>query len=91
MFKKPLDDLKTSGTSIHYKIAFHSFGSTFVAPLRSSDRRKFKQRVIQEFSLQDVSSEDGDRLVPDGLLSVKFSTHSGEPGVCSLWNVIELG
>ncbi|KAH7922526.1 hypothetical protein BV22DRAFT_1070355 [Leucogyrophana mollusca] len=51
------------------------------APLRSSDRRKLKQRVSQTFSL---SPEDGDLLVPDGIMSIKFSTHLDEPGVAYL-------
>ncbi|OAX35496.1 hypothetical protein K503DRAFT_696918 [Rhizopogon vinicolor AM-OR11-026] len=51
------------------------------APLRSSDRRKLKQRVIQSFSLD---SDVGEDLVPDGLLSVKFKTHTDEPGVAYL-------
>ncbi|TEB33710.1 eukaryotic translation initiation factor SUI1 family protein [Coprinellus micaceus] len=51
------------------------------APLRSSDRRKLKQRVITAFNLQ---AEDGDVLVPDGIESVKFSTHLEEPGVAYL-------
>ncbi|KAF8064203.1 eukaryotic translation initiation factor SUI1 family protein [Lyophyllum atratum] len=51
------------------------------APLRSSDRRKLKQRVVTAFG---VSSEDGDLLVPDGIQSVKFSTHLEEPGVAYL-------
>lgn len=51
------------------------------APLRNSDRRKLKQHIIQTFSLDpDVSEE----LVPDGLLSVKFKTHTDEPGVAYL-------
>ncbi|KAG0700484.1 hypothetical protein DFH29DRAFT_931661 [Suillus ampliporus] len=51
------------------------------APLRSSDRRKLKQRVIQAFSLDpDV----GEELVPDGLMSAKFHTHTDEPGVAYL-------
>jgi len=48
------------------------------APLRSSDRRKLKQRVTQTFSLDPDVGED---LVPDGLLSVKFKTHTHDPGV----------
>ncbi|KAJ7279119.1 eukaryotic translation initiation factor SUI1 family protein [Mycena rebaudengoi] len=51
------------------------------SPLRSSDRRKLKQRVL---SAHGLSSEDGDLLVPDGILSVKFSTHLDEPGVAYL-------
>ncbi|KAJ7717576.1 eukaryotic translation initiation factor SUI1 family protein [Mycena metata] len=51
------------------------------APLRSSDRRKLKQRVISSFGL---SPEDGDVLVPEGILSVKFSTHLNEPGIAYL-------
>ena len=49
------------------------------APLRSSDRRKLKQRVVAAYNL---TSEDGDLLVPDGIQSVKFSTHLDEHGVC---------
>ncbi|KJA22113.1 hypothetical protein HYPSUDRAFT_55031 [Hypholoma sublateritium FD-334 SS-4] len=48
------------------------------APLRSSDRRKLKQRVITSYG---ISTEEGDSLVPDGILSVKFITRSEEPGV----------
>jgi translation initiation factor 2D len=48
------------------------------APLRSSDRRKLRQRVVAAFQL---SPEEGDNLVPEGILSVKFSTYSDEPGV----------
>ncbi|KAG1774733.1 hypothetical protein EV702DRAFT_1280422 [Suillus placidus] len=51
------------------------------APLRNSDRRKLKQYIIRAFSLDpDV----GEELVPDGLLSVKFKTHTDEPGVAYL-------
>ncbi|KAI8968732.1 eukaryotic translation initiation factor SUI1 family protein [Trametes punicea] len=49
------------------------------APLRSSDRRKLKQRVLQSYTA--LQPEDGDLLVPDGLQSQKFSTHHDEPGV----------
>ncbi|THV08251.1 hypothetical protein K435DRAFT_958852 [Dendrothele bispora CBS 962.96] len=63
MFKKPLNNLKTS------------------APLRSSDRRKLKQRVVNSFS---ISAENADVLVPDGILSVKFKTHLDEPGIAYL-------
>ncbi|KAF9478572.1 eukaryotic translation initiation factor SUI1 family protein [Pholiota conissans] len=48
------------------------------APLRSSDRRKLKQRIVAAYG---ITSEEGDILVPDGLLSIKFSTHVEEPGV----------
>lgn len=51
------------------------------APIRSSDRRKQKQRVVAAFS---VSPEDGDLLVPEGILTAKFSTHLDLPGVRSL-------
>ncbi|KAF5359004.1 hypothetical protein D9758_004879 [Tetrapyrgos nigripes] len=51
------------------------------APLRGSDRRKLKQRVVNSFSL---STEDADILVPEGILSVKFSTHLDDPGVAYL-------
>ncbi|KAI8972535.1 eukaryotic translation initiation factor SUI1 family protein [Trametes punicea] len=52
------------------------------APLRSSDRRKLKQRVLQSYTA--LQPEDGDLLVPDGLQSQKFSTHHDEPGVAYL-------
>ncbi|KAK0199186.1 hypothetical protein DFS33DRAFT_1416273 [Desarmillaria ectypa] len=48
---------------------------------QSSDRRKFKQRVVTAFS---VSPEDGDLLVPEGILTAKFSTHLDLPGVAYL-------
>ncbi|KAH6904451.1 eukaryotic translation initiation factor SUI1 family protein [Coprinopsis sp. MPI-PUGE-AT-0042] len=51
------------------------------APLRSSDRRKLKQKVVAAFN---ISPEDGDLLVPDGLEYLKFSTHLEEPGVVYL-------
>ncbi|KAI0830089.1 eukaryotic translation initiation factor SUI1 family protein [Trametes gibbosa] len=52
------------------------------APLRSSDRRKLKQRILQSFPV--LQPEEGDVLVPDGLQSQKFSTHLEEPGVAYL-------
>ncbi|KAF9256200.1 eukaryotic translation initiation factor SUI1 family protein [Marasmius fiardii PR-910] len=51
------------------------------APLRNSDRKKLKQRVVSSFSIQN---EDADVLVPEGILSVKFSTHLNERGVAYL-------
>lgn len=50
-----------------------------VAPLRSSDRRKLRQRVLQSYPR--LPPEEGDSLVPDGLQLQKFSTHLEEPGV----------
>jgi len=82
MFKKSLGSLKTSGNYFRgnltrlFKCNLNSFIGT--APLRSSDRRKLKQRVVQLFP--EIPPED-EQLVPDGLLSVKFSTHLEEPGV----------
>ncbi|KAI0772460.1 eukaryotic translation initiation factor SUI1 family protein [Trametes elegans] len=52
------------------------------APLRSSDRRKLKQRVLQTFPV--IQPDEGDVLVPDGLQSQKFSTHLEEPGIAYL-------
>ena len=49
-----------------------------LAPLRSSDRRKLRQRIIETYG---VSSEIGDVLVPEGLMSQKISTYTGERGV----------
>ncbi|KAI9432743.1 hypothetical protein H4582DRAFT_2191820 [Lactarius indigo] len=48
------------------------------APLRSSDRRKFKARTTERFQL---AAEIADMLVPDGLLVRKFRAHNGTPGV----------
>ena len=56
----------------------NSAPETILAPLRTSDRKKLRQRVIQEFSL---SPEIGELLVPEGLLSVKYTSHSRVPGV----------
>ncbi|TRM60392.1 hypothetical protein BD626DRAFT_571809 [Schizophyllum amplum] len=49
--------------------------------LRSSDRRKLKQRVLSTFG---APAEDGDLLVPEGIQTIKFSTHTDEPGVAYL-------
>ncbi|KDQ23800.1 hypothetical protein PLEOSDRAFT_1079102 [Pleurotus ostreatus PC15] len=51
------------------------------APLRGSDRRKLRQKVVQAYQ---ISTEEGDLLVPDGLQSVKFLTHLEEPGTAYL-------
>ena len=48
------------------------------APLRSSDRRKLKKHIVSLYGLQP---EEGDILMPEGILSVKFSTHIEEHGV----------
>ena len=49
-----------------------------VAPLRSSERRKLKARTAERFHL---APDVADNLVPDGLLSQKFSAYNGESGV----------
>ncbi|KAI0789203.1 eukaryotic translation initiation factor SUI1 family protein [Abortiporus biennis] len=51
------------------------------APIRSSDRRKLKQKVVDTYSL---TAEVGELLVPDGLQSQKFSTHVNEHGIAYL-------
>jgi len=51
------------------------------APIRSSDRRKLKQKVVATYNL---TNEDGDLLVPDGLQSAKYATHTEDPGVSTL-------
>lgn len=48
------------------------------APIRASDRRKLKQRIISMFS---VNPEDGDTLIPDGILMAKFFSYTKESGV----------
>lgn len=62
--------------------------NVLLAPLRNSDRRKLKQRVLEDFGLSNSQEPEhndgidvGDLLVPDGLQSVKFTTHAGEIGV----------
>ncbi|KAH9915323.1 uncharacterized protein B0H18DRAFT_886092 [Fomitopsis serialis] len=50
-----------------------------IAPLRTSDRRKLKQRVLETYS--HVKPEEGDVLVPEGLHHQKFATYADEPGV----------
>ncbi|CAL1697893.1 unnamed protein product [Somion occarium] len=65
------------------------------APLRSSDRRKLKQRVVETYSL---SPEVGDLLVPEGLLTQNdplwFTLGKGSdeliPTVYTLWKYPEL-
>jgi translation initiation factor 2D len=52
--------------------------TAIVAPLRSSERRKLRARTAERFQL---APEVADNLVPDGLLSQKFSAYNGEPGV----------
>ncbi|KAH8101298.1 eukaryotic translation initiation factor SUI1 family protein [Cristinia sonorae] len=51
------------------------------APIRGSDRRRLKQRVIDRY---EITPEVGEQLVPDGMLSQKFSTHLDELGVVYL-------
>lgn len=94
MFKKPTQDLKTSGWFIPSVCSWML--SAYTAPLRNSDRKKFRQKVLQQFSIAprieaaaEANSESkgekepdiGDILVPDGILSVKFRSHLDEPGV----------
>ena len=52
--------------------------TVFPAPLKSSERRKLRQKVVEKYSL---TPEIGDLLVPEGLQSQKFSTHVNEHGV----------
>ncbi|KAI6038681.1 hypothetical protein EDC04DRAFT_3018170 [Pisolithus marmoratus] len=55
------------------------------APLRGSDKRKLKQRVIVVYN---VSPEIGDILVPERLISQKFATNTnarGSPDGDPLW------
>ncbi|KAF8519390.1 hypothetical protein BU17DRAFT_90099 [Hysterangium stoloniferum] len=62
-----------------FKKPFHDVKTS--APLRSSDRRKLKQRVVETFSL---NPEDGDIMLPESTMSLKFGTHVDEPGVAYL-------
>ncbi|KZV70577.1 hypothetical protein PENSPDRAFT_579249 [Peniophora sp. CONT] len=47
------------------------------APLRNSDRRALRDRVVREFCPN--SPEQGDELVPEGILSQKITTSGGAP------------
>ena len=77
MFKKPLSKIKTSGM-YSFMYMYHRSAGRSIAPLRTSDRRKLKQRIVQEYG---VSPELGDLLVPDGLMSQKIVTYTNIPGV----------
>jgi translation initiation factor 2D len=59
-----------------------------LAPLRSSERRKLRTRTAERFQL---ASEIADNLVPDGLLSQRFSAYNGEPGVSVVQFVVDVG
>jgi translation initiation factor 2D len=80
MFKKPLGDTKTSGISLPIpNDTLILISPPFsLAPLRSSERRKLRAHTAERFRL---ASEIAENLVPDGLLSQKFSNYNGEPGV----------
>jgi hypothetical protein len=88
MFKKPLGDTKTSGNSIPLKVdtLIGILPSLSLAPLRSSERRKLRARTAERFRL---APEVAENLVPEGLLSQKFSAYNGETGVRvrSLWTL----
>ncbi|KAH7103696.1 hypothetical protein BKA62DRAFT_696192 [Auriculariales sp. MPI-PUGE-AT-0066] len=49
------------------------------APLRNSDRRKLKSRIIAQYNLLDDARVDA--LVPDGIQLAKFVASGGEHGV----------
>lgn len=54
------------------------------APLRSSDRKKLRLRVLHSFGLTDADSAHlANLLVPDGIQSVKFSASNAQPAVRS--------
>ena len=81
MFKKALADLKTSGKH-GFRISCECCSLYYrhhPAPLRGSDRKKLKLRVLQTYPA--IEASDGDLLVPDGLQAQKFSTHHEKPGV----------
>jgi translation initiation factor 2D len=67
----------------------HTNQETYSAPLRGSDRRKLRQRIVERF-IPD-SPEEGDLLVPEGLQSMKITTYSGESGVSSSPAVYRIG
>ena len=58
------------------------------SPLRNSDRKKLKQRIVSIFKL---TLEEGNNLVPEGILSIKFSTYSDEPGVGHFPAIVNMG
>ena len=85
MFKKPLHDLKTSGKS-HTQNTDPILTSN-PAPLKSSERRKLRQRVVDSYQLDLASPGNldiADVLVPEGILMAKFSTHHDDHGVSDL-------
>ena len=57
------------------------------SPLRNSDRKKLKQRIVSAFGLKldDSNTEAAEiDILPEGTLSLKFITHLDEPGVAYL-------
>ncbi|VDC04824.1 unnamed protein product [Peniophora sp. CBMAI 1063] len=52
------------------------------APLRNSDRRALRDRVVRGFCPNEP--ENGDELVPEGILSQKITTSAGIPGIVYL-------
>ncbi|TFK97828.1 hypothetical protein BDV98DRAFT_513248 [Pterulicium gracile] len=55
-------------------------------PLRSSDRRKLRGRIVDSSGgdATKLSSEDADAVCPDGLMAAKFVAHAGESGTLYL-------
>ncbi|KAH9015208.1 hypothetical protein EDB84DRAFT_1443543, partial [Lactarius hengduanensis] len=68
-------------TSSHALKAMTENQRVSLAPLGSSDRRKFRARTTERFQL---APEIADALMPDGLLVQRFSAYNGEPDVCTL-------
>lgn len=70
MFKKPLSQIKS------------------FSPLRSSDRRRFQNDAYNAYpSLKDKCSQEGaSPLMPDPLLSAKFTTSNNVNGVVHVAN-----
>ena len=68
------------------------------APLRSSDRRKIAQSIVDEFKLTPPPSEDRDSvvvalrnsLVPENTTSAKFTTNLG-PDLDQVGGVVYVG
>jgi len=82
MFRKPFADFNPKAFGTHRKIRlwlyFRSKSLGCVVPLRPFDQRKLRETVVDELS---VPLDVVELLVPEGLFSVKFESHSHIPGV----------
>ena len=86
MFRKPFADFNAKAFGMHHGLYVDwILTSSFACavPLRATDWGKLQNTVTNDFS---VTLEIVDLLVPEGLFSVRFETHSHVEGVSSYIN-----